>query len=496
MIPADDPTADAGARAAAHAEDVEYSLDHWGDRFVVLTNLDAPDFRVMTAPLDAPGRVDRAAPPRARSPLHVGRAVRRPPRAARVERRPAQGAGAVPGRPRGRARLRRRAPRPRARRQPGVGHDVAAPVVPVADDAGVGVRRRRRHRRAHAAQADADARRRPRAATCRRARGRRRRTARAVPVDVVRHVDTPLDGTAPAVVYGYGSYEASMPPWFSVARLSLLDRGVRVGARAPARRRRARPAAGTSTASCCTSATRSPTRWPPSSTSSPRAWPTRHASRIRGGSAGGLLVGACITMRPELFASAVAEVPFVDVVTTMSDATLPLTANEWEEWGDPRVEPFASYMLTLLAVRQHRRRPTYPALYVTAGLNDPRVSYHEPAKWVARLRAVGAGRDRLLAAAHRDGRRPRRPERPLRRLARRGPHPRRSSSRPSDRFCPRDRPSGRSARTTRRSGEAGDDGDDDQAGVAHQVALARAGGSTTPRSTRTAGAGRRRAGGR
>ena len=77
-----------------------------------------------------------------------------------------------------------------------------------------------------AAQADADARRRPRPATCRRGRGRRRPTARAVPVDVVRHVDTPLDGTAPGVVYGYGSYEVSMPPWFSVARLSLLDRGV------------------------------------------------------------------------------------------------------------------------------------------------------------------------------------------------------------------------------------------------------------------------------
>ena len=95
---------------------------------------------------------------------------------------------------------------------------------------------------------------------------------------------------------------------------------------------------------------------------------------IRGGRAGGLLVGACITMRPDLFASAVAEVPFVDVVSTMSDPSLPLTITEWEEWGDPReravrvvhAERYSPYDNTVPAA--------YPALYVTAGLNDPRVS--------------------------------------------------------------------------------------------------------------------------
>ena len=98
-------------------------------------------------------------------------------------------------------------------------------------------------------------------------------------------------------------------------------------------------------------------------------------------------MGACITMEPDTFAGAIAEVPFVDVVSTMSDPTLPLTVTEWEEWGDPRVEPWASYIRSYspydntVAVR-------YPDLYVTAGLNDPRVSYHEPAKWVARLRAM------------------------------------------------------------------------------------------------------------
>jgi oligopeptidase B len=210
-----------------------------------------------------------------------------------------------------------------------------------------------------------------------------------VPIDFVHHVDTPLDGTAPGCLYGYGAYESSMPPWFSVARLSLLDRGV-VWALA-------HPRGGGELG---------------------RHWyldgklenkqhsfddmiasaehlieigaiaPGRMA--IRGGSAGGLLVGACMTQRPDLFCSVVAEVPFVDVISTMSDPTLPLTVTEWEEWGDPRIEPYATAMLAY-APYDNTRAEVYPAVYVTAGLNDPRVSVHEPAKWVARLREVGIG---------------------------------------------------------------------------------------------------------
>jgi oligopeptidase B len=82
-------------------------------------------------------------------------------------------------------------------------------------------------------------------------------------------------------------------------------------------------------------------------------------------------------------------VPFVDVVSTMSDPSLPLTVTEWEEWGDPRSEPFASYMLSY-SPYDNTRPADYPALYITAGLNDPRVSYHEPAKWTAKLRDVRA----------------------------------------------------------------------------------------------------------
>ena len=207
-----------------------------------------------------------------------------------------------------------------------------------------------------------------------------------VPLDVVHHRDTPIDGTAPALLYGYGSYESSAPPWFSPARLSLLDRGW-VWALA-------HPRGGGELGR----------RWyldgkllKKQNTFDDflacvehlvdRRYAAPHRVAIRGGSAGGLLVGACMAQQPDAFGAVIAEVPFVDIVSTMSDPTLPLTVTEWEEWGDPRSEPAASYMLAYSPYDNVQRR-AYPALYVTAGLNDPRVGFHEPAKWVAKLRAL------------------------------------------------------------------------------------------------------------
>jgi oligopeptidase B len=207
-----------------------------------------------------------------------------------------------------------------------------------------------------------------------------------VPIDIIRHVDTPVDGTARCVLYGYGSYEISLPPWFSIARLSYLDRGgvwalvhPRGGGELGRRwyldgKLLNKKRTFTDTLAAADHLVE-------------QGWSAPGRLAVRGGSAGGLLVGACITMRPDRFASAVAEVPFVDIVSTMSDPTLPLTVTEWEEWGDPRAEPYASYMQSY-SPYDNTRAADYPALYVTAGLNDPMVSYHEPAKWVAKLRTV------------------------------------------------------------------------------------------------------------
>ena len=111
----------------------------------------------------------------------------------------------------------------------------------------------------------------------------------------------------------------------------------------------------------------------------------------RGASAGGLLMGAVTNMRPDLWRAVVAEVPFVDVVTTMSDTSLPLTVTEWEEWGDPVHDAGAYRRMLSYSPYDNVEPHRYPAIFVTAGLNDPRVGFWEPAKWVAKLRSVGAG---------------------------------------------------------------------------------------------------------
>ncbi len=218
--------------------------------------------------------------------------------------------------------------------------------------------------------------------------------ATLVPIDVVRHVDTPLDGSAALLLLAYGAYEVSIPPYFSVARPSLLDRGVVFAL--------AHPRGGgelgrgwylggkmankvntfTDTISCAEHLI-----------AAGFAAPNRVV--LRGGSAGGLMVGACVTMRPDLWGAAVAEVPFVDVLNTMSDPTLPLTINEWEEWGNPAI-PEQEAWIARYSPYDNVEPAEYPPLYVTTGLNDPRVSYHEPAKWVAKLRATGTGDTLIL----------------------------------------------------------------------------------------------------
>jgi oligopeptidase B len=206
-----------------------------------------------------------------------------------------------------------------------------------------------------------------------------------VPISLVHRRDVALDGRAPALLVGYGAYEHSSDPTFRAARLSLLDRGfvcaiahVRGGGelgREWYERGRLEHKENTFTDFVACAETLIEHGY-------------TAAGRLvgRGGSAGGLLMGAVANLRPDLFAAIVAEVPFVDVVTTMLDPELPLTITEWEEWGDPRDPQVYARMKAYSPYDNVEARP-YPSMFVTTGLNDPRVQYWEPAKWVAKLRS-------------------------------------------------------------------------------------------------------------
>lgn len=218
-----------------------------------------------------------------------------------------------------------------------------------------------------------------------------------VPVSLVwrRSFGEPGTGQArPVHLYGYGSYEHSIEPGFSVARLSMLDRGV-VFAIAHVR------GGGELGRAWYENGKLQHKR----NTFTDFVAVARHlvASDVtspallvaEGGSAGGLLMGAVANLAPELFAGILADVPFVDALTTILDPSLPLTVIEWDEWGDPLHDPSVyEYMKTYTPYENVREGVDYPRILATTSLNDTRVYYVEPAKWVARLRAVGA--DALL----------------------------------------------------------------------------------------------------
>ncbi len=392
LLRADDPTAEPRL-VRGRADDVEYQLDHWGDRFVVLTNLGAVDFRVMTAALDRPDEWTELLPDRAghritaiepfADHLVVHEWAEAQPRV-RVLFRDGRllpidlsDCAGTPDDP-----------------EP---HDLELGPNPEWDTHVLRVLYQSLTTPLTMIDVDVVAgdqivvKRTPTPNTDLSRYVAVREWAETddgvrVPIDVVRHVDTPVDGSARCCLYGYGAYEASLPPWFSVARLSWLDRGgvwALVHPRGGGELGRTWYTEGKllNKRRTFTDALAAAEHLVEHGYSAP------DRLAVRGGSAGGLLVGACVTMRPERFAAAVAEVPFVDIVNTMSDPTLPLTVTEWEEWGDPRTEPYASYMAGY-SPYDNTVPADYPAIYVTAGLNDPRVAFHEPAKWVARLRSV------------------------------------------------------------------------------------------------------------
>ena len=208
----------------------------------------------------------------------------------------------------------------------------------------------------------------------------------AIPVTIAYRAGLPRDGSAPCLLYGYGAYESCEWPEFSLPVVSLLDRGylyavahVRGGGEGGRRwwvagrldRKRTTFTDFIAVADALADG----------------GWVAGDAIVSRGLSAGGLLQGAVYSMAPRRWRAVVAEVPFVDVVTTMLDPTIPLTINEWDEWGDPREPAIRAYMESYSPYDNPPAGPR-PDLLVTGSLHDPRVLVHEPAKWVARLRAT------------------------------------------------------------------------------------------------------------
>ena len=206
-----------------------------------------------------------------------------------------------------------------------------------------------------------------------------------VPISLIYHRDTPLDGSAPCLLYGYGSYGISIPASFRTNILSLVDRGF-VFAIAHIRGGKekgwdwyenGKRAKKTNTFTDFIACGRHLVR---------EGYTSHDRMVAEGGSAGGMLMGAVANMAPEDFCAIVAQVPFVDVLNTMLDDTLPLTPPEWPEWGNPIVSKEDYDTILAYSPYDNVHEQPYPAILALAGLTDPRVTYWEPAKWVARLR--------------------------------------------------------------------------------------------------------------
>jgi oligopeptidase B len=217
-----------------------------------------------------------------------------------------------------------------------------------------------------------------------------------VPVTVLRRKDTPVDGSAPVLLYGYGSYGNPIPASFSTNRLSLVDRGW-IYAIAHVRGGSDKGWNWFLTARRMTKKNTFTDFIASAEHLIARGYASSGRIVAEGRSAGGMLMGAINNMRPDLWAGVIGGVPFVDVINTMSDTSLPLTPPEWPEWGNPIEDPEAyDYMMSYSPYDQVGPR-AYPAVLATGGLSDPRVTYWEPEKWVARLRpATTSGKPILL----------------------------------------------------------------------------------------------------
>jgi oligopeptidase B len=215
-----------------------------------------------------------------------------------------------------------------------------------------------------------------------------------VPISLVYKKGLQKNQSNPLLLYGYGSYGVTLEPYFSTTRLSLLDRGfvyamahVRGGEDLGRRwyetgKLLEKRNTFTDFINCAAFLIQ-------------ERYTSESHLYAEGGSAGGLLVGAVANMRPDLFHGIIAQVPFVDVVTTMLDDTIPLTTGEYDEWGNPNDKVYYDYMLSY-SPYDNVCAQDYPHMYISTGLHDSQVQYWEPAKWVAKLRAMKTDANQLF----------------------------------------------------------------------------------------------------
>jgi len=223
-----------------------------------------------------------------------------------------------------------------------------------------------------------------------------------IPLSVLRHKSIKQDATAAGLVYGYGSYELSMDPGFGIARLSLLDRGVvfviaHIRGGGELGRHWYEDGKKLTKKNTFTDFIAA-TDWLAGS-----GWVDPARIAALGGSAGGLLMGAVANMAPEKYAAIVAQVPFVDPLTSILDPDLPLSALEWEEWGNPITDPQAYEYMKSYSPYENVRDVAYPKIAAVTSFNDTRVLYVEPAKWVQELRNRTTGSEPIVMKIEMDG---------------------------------------------------------------------------------------------
>jgi oligopeptidase B len=396
FIPSDQPEAEP-VLVEARRHGIEYNIDHQGDRLLILTNDGARNFRLMTAPIASPGRASwtEVVPERPGvrlnfTDVHAGHVVL-------GERSEGLQLLEVLDFATGELHTVDQ-PDPAYTAFPGSDPNYDSPVMRfyytslTAPFSAVDYDMRTRERTVVKEQP-------VRGGYDRADYVSERLWASApdgvrIPISVVYRRGLKRDGSNPALLNGYGAYELSSDPMFDSVRLSMLDRGfvfaiahVRGGGEMG--REWYEDGKFFRKTNTFTDFIACAERLVELGYTNPRRL------AIRGRSAGGLLIGAVLNMRPDLFACAVAQVPFVDALTTMLDDKLPLTINEFDEWGNPAEADFYRYMKAY-SPYDNVHAADYPALLVTTGLNDPRVSYWEPAKWVAKLRSLKRGESTLL----------------------------------------------------------------------------------------------------